>query len=180
MTGNIAAGIGLAIIAALCLNYFFTEPRFSFRINAAEDVVEVTAFAMTGIVIVNLVARARRLGEATALRDQLQLTIDTIPAMVWSNLPGGSRDFLKNGSVTTPACSWGKSAVRPGWMQCIRMTRPKSIGLPRSRRENLMKRRRGCAPQTANTAAFYCVSSHCATEGAASSNGMGKVPTSRI
>ena len=30
MTGNIAAGIGLAIVATFCLNYFFTEPRFSF------------------------------------------------------------------------------------------------------------------------------------------------------
>ena len=39
MTGNIAAGIGLAIIAALCLNYFFTEPRFSLRIEATEDAV---------------------------------------------------------------------------------------------------------------------------------------------
>ena len=38
--------------------------------------------------------RARRLGEATALRDQLQLIVDTIPAMVWSNLPDGSTEFL--------------------------------------------------------------------------------------
>jgi PAS domain S-box-containing protein len=94
MTGNLAAGIGLAIIAALCLNYFFTEPRFSFRIDATEDLVAVTAFAVTSVIIVTLVGRARRLGEATALRDQLQLTIDTIPAMVWSNLPDGSTDYL--------------------------------------------------------------------------------------
>src|SRR6516164_2038053 len=38
MTGNIATGIGLAIIATLCLNYFFTEPRFSFQVNAVEDI----------------------------------------------------------------------------------------------------------------------------------------------
>jgi PAS domain S-box-containing protein len=94
MTGNIAAGIGLAIIAALCLNYFFTEPRFSFQINAAEDVAAVIAFALTAVIIANLVGRARRLGEATVLRDQLQFAIDTIPAMVWSNLPDGSTEFL--------------------------------------------------------------------------------------
>jgi PAS domain S-box-containing protein len=90
MMGNIGAGVGLAIIAAFCLNYFFTEPRFSFQINATEDVVAVTAFAVTAVVIANLIGRARRLGEAT----QLQLTIDTIPAMVWSNLPDGSTEFL--------------------------------------------------------------------------------------
>lgn len=94
MTGNIAAGIGLAIIAAFCLNYFFTEPRFSFQINATQDLVAVTAFAVTAMVTANLVGRARRLGEATAVRDQLQLVIDTIPAMVWSNLPDGSTEFL--------------------------------------------------------------------------------------
>src|SRR5215469_3627697 len=48
MTRNFAAGIGLAIIAALCLNYFFTEPRFSLQINATEDGVTVTTFALTG------------------------------------------------------------------------------------------------------------------------------------
>src|SRR6516165_2260850 len=94
MTGNIAAGIGLAIIATLCLNYFFTEPRFSFQMKALEDMVAVTAFALTAATIAVLVERARRSGEAVALRDRLQVIIDTIPAMVWSISPDGSSDFL--------------------------------------------------------------------------------------
>jgi PAS domain S-box-containing protein len=94
MTGTIAAGIGLAILATLCLNYFFAEPRFSFQINAGEDLVAVTTFALTAVIITSLVGRARRLGEAAALKDQLQVIIDTIPAMVWSNSPDGSADFL--------------------------------------------------------------------------------------
>jgi PAS domain S-box-containing protein len=94
MTGNIAAGIGLAIIATLCLNYFFTEPRFSFQMKALEDMVAVTAFALTAVTITILVGRARRSGEAVALRDRLQVIIDTIPAMVWSISPDGSSDFL--------------------------------------------------------------------------------------
>ncbi len=94
MTGNIAAGIGVAIIAVFCLSYFFTEPRFDFRIDATEDVVAVTAFALTAVIIANLVGRARRLGEGAALKDRLQLIIDTIPAMVWSISPDGSADFM--------------------------------------------------------------------------------------
>jgi PAS domain S-box-containing protein len=34
------------------------------------------------------------LGETAALRDQLQLIVDTIPAVVWSNLPDGSAEFF--------------------------------------------------------------------------------------
>src|SRR5215469_15146304 len=94
MTRNIASGIDLAIIATLCLNYFFTEPRFSFQIKAVEDMVAVIAFALTAVTITILVGRARRSVEAVALRDRLQVIIDTIPAMVWSISPDGSSDFL--------------------------------------------------------------------------------------
>src|SRR5215472_5970457 len=94
MTGNIAAGIGLAIVATFCLNYFFTEPRFSFQIKAMEDMVAVTAFALTAVTIAILVGRVRRSGEAVALKDRLQVIIDTIPAMVWSISPDGSSDFF--------------------------------------------------------------------------------------
>jgi hypothetical protein len=68
MTGDIAAGIGLAIIASLCLNCFFTEPRFSFQGNAVEDMVAVTAFALTAVTVAILVGRARRSGETVALK----------------------------------------------------------------------------------------------------------------
>ena len=94
MTGNIVAGIGLAIIAVFCLHYFFTEPRFSLQIKATEDMVAVSAFALTSVIIANLVGRARGLAEGMALKDRLQLIIDTIPAMVWSISPDGSADFM--------------------------------------------------------------------------------------
>ena len=94
MTGNIVAGVGLAIIAVFCLNYFFTEPRFSLQIKATEDMVAVSAFALTSVIIANLVGRARGLAEGMALKDRLQLIIDTIPAMVWSISPDGSADFM--------------------------------------------------------------------------------------
>jgi len=94
MTGNIASGIGLAIVATFCLNYFFTEPRFSFQTKTMEDMMAVTAFALTAVTITILVGRVRRSGEAVALRDRLQVIIDTIPAMVWSISPNGSSDFF--------------------------------------------------------------------------------------
>ena len=94
MSGNLAPAVILALIASACLNYFFTEPRFSWEIARPEDVISIVVFVFAAFVIATLVGRARRLGEAAALRDQLQLIIDTIPAVVWSNLPDGSTEFL--------------------------------------------------------------------------------------
>src|SRR6516225_989663 len=56
--------------------------------------VAMTAFALTAVTISVLVTRARKQGEAIAVRDRLQVIIDTIPAMVWSISPDGSSDFL--------------------------------------------------------------------------------------
>jgi K+-sensing histidine kinase KdpD len=67
--------------AQACLDYFFTEPRFRMRIDASEDVMAVAAFATTSFVTAELVGRVRRLGEAAALKDRLQIIIDTIPAV---------------------------------------------------------------------------------------------------
>jgi PAS domain S-box-containing protein len=94
LRGRVLPAVILSVIAAGCLDYFFSPPLFSFQIGSPEDIVTVAAFAAASLLITGLVKRARRLGEAAALRDQLQLTIDTIPAMVWSNLPDGSTEFL--------------------------------------------------------------------------------------
>ena len=126
ITGNIAAGIGLAIIATFCLDYFFTEPRFSFPINATEDVVAVAAFALTAVAIAILAGRARRSGEAVALGDRLQVIIDTIPAMVWSISPDGSSDFLNKrfrdytGLSLEDIRDWARTdALHRPWMNAL-------------------------------------------------------------
>ena len=94
LRGRVVPAVTLSIIAALCLDYFFTPPLFSFQIFSPEDIVTVVVFAVASFLIAGLVKRARRLGEAAALKDRLQVIIDTIPAAVWSNLPDGSADFL--------------------------------------------------------------------------------------
>jgi K+-sensing histidine kinase KdpD len=48
----------LSVVAA-CLDYFFTEPRFSMRIDASEDVMAVAAFATTSFVTAELVEGAQ-------------------------------------------------------------------------------------------------------------------------
>jgi PAS domain S-box-containing protein len=94
MAGSVVPAIVLALIASACLNYFFTEPRFSWEIQQPEDVISIVVFVIAAFLIATLVQRARRLGVQAALREQLQLIIDTIPAVVWSSLPDGSTEFL--------------------------------------------------------------------------------------
>src|ERR1700738_1453001 len=94
LRGRVVPAVVLSIIAALCLAYFLTPPIFSFQVDSPEDVVTVIVFATASFLIAGLVKRARRLGEAAALKDRLQVIIDTIPAAVWSNSPDGSADFL--------------------------------------------------------------------------------------
>lgn len=94
MTGDILPALAIAVIAAMCLNFFFTQPRFSFQIDAPEDILAVVVFVLVAAVISYLVRRARRLGAAAALGEQLQVIIDTIPAMVWSHFPDGSAEFV--------------------------------------------------------------------------------------
>ena len=94
LRGRVVPSVILSIIAALCLAYFFSPPIFTLQIDSPEDIVTVAAFVASSLLITGLVRRARRLGEAAALKDRLQVIIDTIPAMVWSNSPDGSSDFL--------------------------------------------------------------------------------------
>ena len=94
LRGRVLPAVTLSVIAARCLDYFFSPPIFSFQISSPEDIVTVTVFVTSSLLITGLVRRARRLGEAAALKDRLQVIIDTIPAVVWSNSPDGSANFL--------------------------------------------------------------------------------------
>ncbi|MFZ2077561.1 MAG: DUF4118 domain-containing protein [Xanthobacteraceae bacterium] len=42
-----------------CLNYFFTAPLYSFRIDLPQDLSTVTAFAVTSLIINFLVTKVR-------------------------------------------------------------------------------------------------------------------------
>ena len=118
LRGRVVPAVTLALIAAACLDYFFTPPLFSFQIGTPEDIVTVAAFVAASLLITGLVKRARRLGAAAALKDRLQVIIDTIPAVVWSNSRDGSTDFLNRRfrDYTGLSLEWGRSWV---WMDAL-------------------------------------------------------------
>jgi PAS domain S-box-containing protein len=118
LRGRVVPAMVLSIIAAACLDYFFTPPLFSFQVGTPEDIVTVVAFVAASLLITGLVKRARRLGAAAALKDRLQVIIDTIPAVVWSNSRDGSTDFLNRRfrDYTGLSLEWGRSWV---WMDAL-------------------------------------------------------------
>ncbi len=56
--GGLRSGLATSMLAFLSLNFFFTEPRFTFRVESADDVVALVVFLVVAIVVGSLFARA--------------------------------------------------------------------------------------------------------------------------
>src|SRR3979490_100470 len=64
LLGSFTVSIILSVAAAACLNYFFTEPLFSFRVDSPQDVLVIAAFVTTSLVINLLTTRLRNFAAA--------------------------------------------------------------------------------------------------------------------
>lgn len=69
-----------SIVSVALLNFFFTEPLFSFEVAHASDVATLTAFVITSFAVTGLVRRLRQIGEEQ--REQA-LILDLTHDMVW-------------------------------------------------------------------------------------------------
>ena len=67
LIGSWIGSLILSIAAVFCLNYFFTNPVFSFRTAYPEDVLALAAFLTSSLLVTGLVARLQRATQA--LRD---------------------------------------------------------------------------------------------------------------
>jgi len=78
---SLLSSLIFSIIAVGALNYFFTEPKYTFRVDDPTDIVALITFFLTSFVITGLVRRMRNF--ADTLREQaelLELTHDTVMA----------------------------------------------------------------------------------------------------
>jgi two-component system sensor histidine kinase KdpD len=48
-----------SVVSALCYNFFFTEPYYSFAVSDAKDVIAIVFFTIVAIIVSNVAARAR-------------------------------------------------------------------------------------------------------------------------
>lgn len=56
--GGAASGIVASVLSFLSLNYFFTQPRHTFRVASSEDVVALTVFLLVAMIVGGLLSRA--------------------------------------------------------------------------------------------------------------------------
>jgi PAS domain S-box-containing protein len=59
LLGSLSASVVLSVVAAACLNYFFTQPLFDFRIDLPEDIERIAAFLATSLLVAVLTTRVR-------------------------------------------------------------------------------------------------------------------------
>ncbi len=72
LTGDFKSSAVISVLSAGCLDFFFTEPLFSWRIAHPMDALALVAFIVTALVITNLVSRVRKEAtSATLQKDRL-------------------------------------------------------------------------------------------------------------
>jgi PAS domain S-box-containing protein len=78
---SLVSSLIFSVIAVGALNFFFTEPKYSFYVDSRTDIVALITFFLASFVITGLVRRMRNF--ADTLREQaelLELTHDTVMA----------------------------------------------------------------------------------------------------
>jgi PAS domain S-box-containing protein len=91
LIGNFTASIILSFAAVLSLDYFFTQPLLSFYVEALNDILGLAGFLTSSIMITGLAVKLRKM--ASHARASQKELVETVPALVWSALADGSRDF---------------------------------------------------------------------------------------
>jgi PAS domain S-box-containing protein len=78
---SLISSLIFSVICVSLLNFFFTEPRYSFEVDSPEDIIALIVFFITSFVITSLVRRLRVSAETMrAQAELLDLTHDTVMA----------------------------------------------------------------------------------------------------
>src|SRR5690242_6454669 len=59
LLGSFSVSVLLSIVGIACLNYFFAQPLFEFRIDDPDDIMRIAAFFTTSLVVTALTTRLR-------------------------------------------------------------------------------------------------------------------------
>ena len=71
--GDYITAIGLSLVAAGCLAFFFVPPTFSFRVEQQEDLLALVAFVVTSIAITSVAATIRNRTQNELLKTRAEL-----------------------------------------------------------------------------------------------------------
>jgi two-component system, OmpR family, sensor histidine kinase KdpD len=68
--GGIRGGLGAALLSGLALNFFFTPPKYTVRVEKFEDVVALVVFLVVASIVGSLLARAIEERERASRRER--------------------------------------------------------------------------------------------------------------
>lgn len=103
LAGSFITSVALSLFAVGCLDFFFTAPVYSFRIDDPQQAIRIAAFFVTSLVIAGLVKRvdARR-AELADLARELNERDAKIKRLVDSNIVGIFTWQLEDASIRGP------------------------------------------------------------------------------
>jgi two-component system, OmpR family, sensor histidine kinase KdpD len=96
LRGNFALSAFVSLLTVACLDFFFTEPLFSFEVTKSLDILALISYLITGLVITRLTTLARR--EAAISKNQRRL-VDLLYQVARQLLALDPDDDLLTGSV---------------------------------------------------------------------------------
>lgn len=85
--GGAAAGVVASILSFLSLNYFFTFPRYTFRVASADDIVSLCVFLIVAVIVGSLVSRALAEGARAARSEREARLLSYFATKVMSGQP---------------------------------------------------------------------------------------------
>jgi K+-sensing histidine kinase KdpD len=85
--GGRAAGLATAVVSALSLNFFLTEPYLTLTINRPDDIVAFVALAVSGLIAA---AFGRRRARSSEMLGRARDDIDALDRLAGSLTPGAS------------------------------------------------------------------------------------------
>jgi two-component system sensor histidine kinase KdpD len=75
LMGNFVSSAVVSVVAVLCLDFFFTLPLFSLEVTSPLDILALTSFLTTGLVVSRLTTRVR---EEAAISDHQRRQVDRL------------------------------------------------------------------------------------------------------
>jgi len=114
--GGFVPPLFVSIIAVLCFDYFFTTPTFSFWMDNPLDILGLSSFLATALVVTGLMSQSKRAEERVRQNEaELQQLVNAIPQQVfvfdadWSPVFANRRELEYTGLTSQEAQS--KDAV---------------------------------------------------------------------
>lgn len=106
--GSFASSAAVSLAAALCLDFFFVPPLFSFEVTNPLDILALTSFLTTSLVITGLTTRVR---EEAAISDHQRRQVDRLYQLAQALLAWDPEKTAYAGSIELFKDVFGLRAV---------------------------------------------------------------------